>query len=124
MKRVLTNVICIFCLGSTPTFASSFLELACENDETKSYCSVLLQGFITGYKMGYHNGTFNATAAEGERGPELCVPPGLTSGDIYEDMYPYIVKDIEFLDFSLFVAALKAYPCEASGSKNSDKTGG
>ena len=84
----------------------------------------LLQGFLTGYKMGYHNGTFNATAAEGEKGPELCVPYELTPGDIYDDMYPHLRKDIEFSDFALFVAALNAFPCESDEERKSPSDGG
>lgn len=114
MNRGLISVIFVFCFSSFPAFASSFLELACKNDETKVYCAVLLQGFITGYQMGHRVGTVNATAVEGKKGPELCIPSGLSSEDIYDDMYPYLRKDIEVLDLSLFIAAEQAYACESN----------
>lgn len=114
MKRGVISVIFVFCFSSSPAFGSSFLELACKNDETKGYCMSLLQGFLTGYKTGYRFGTVNATATEGEGGPELCIPHGLSAGDIYEDMYPYLNKDLEFVDLALFSAALEAYPCESN----------
>ena len=124
MKRGLISFIFVFCFSSSPVFGSSFLELACKNEETKGYCSVLLQGFITGYEMGYHNGTFNASAAEGEEGPKLCVPDNLTSGDIYDEMHPHLPKDIGFSDLSLFVAALNAFPCETDENQKSPRGGG
>ena len=114
MKRGLISVIFVFCFSSAPAFGSSFLELACKNDETKGYCMALLQGFLTGYQMGHHSATFNATAAEDKKGPELCIPAGLKPGDIYDDIYPHLRKDIEFLDLSLFIAAQQAYGCESN----------
>ena len=114
MKRGLISVIFVFCFSSSPAFGSSLLELACKNDETASYCMVLLQGFLTGYEIGHHTGTFNATAAEDKKGPELCIPSGLKPGDVYDDMYQHLRKDIEFLDLSLFNAAQQAYPCESN----------
>ena len=94
--------------------ASDFLDLACGDVEQKGYCIALLQGFLSGYKMGYHNGTYNAQAAPSDQGPQLCVPSDLSPGKIYDDIYPHIPEGLGYLDMSLFVAALKAYPCEES----------
>ena len=124
MKPCLITIISFLCFSTSQAFASNFLEVACENDDSKGYCIALIQGFLTGYKMGHHNGAFNAAAAEGEKGPELCVPHDLTPGDIYDDMYPHLRKDIEFLDFSLFVAALNAFPCESDEERKSPSDGG
>ena len=35
--------------------ASDCLDLACGDVEQKGYCIALLQGFLSGYKMGYQN---------------------------------------------------------------------
>jgi hypothetical protein len=124
MKACIVIIICFFCFSTTQAFASNFLEVACENDDSKGYCMALLQGFLTGYQLGHHNGTFNATAAEGEAGPKLCVPDNLTSGDIYDEMHPHLSKDIGFLDLSLLVAALNAFPCEKDENKKNSMGGG
>lgn len=112
MKRFLVTALSLLFLSSPQAFTSSFLEMTCRDDETKGYCMALLQGFLTGYKMGYHNGTFNAAAEN--KDPELCIPRDVTTEEIYEDMFPYLREDIGTLDFTLFVAALSTYPCEAN----------
>ena len=96
-------------------FAEDFLDMVCKDDARKDHCMILFRGFLTGYAMGYHNGTHNALAASNEKGPELCVPAELTNNDIYEDMHqhlPDFPDELAMLDMSLFVAALRAYPCE------------
>jgi hypothetical protein len=112
MRLVLLTGIFVFTCSTSKALASDFLGMACEDAETKSYCMVLLQGFLTGYKIGHHNATSNASAVAGEKGPELCIPVDLTAGDIYEDMHPHLPQGVGFLDMSLFIAALSAYPCD------------
>lgn len=112
MKRFLVTALSFFCLSSPQAFTSDFLEMTCRDDETQGYCMALLQGFLTGYKMGHHNGTFNATAVGDDKGPELCIPRDVTTEEIYEAMYPHLRKDLGFLDLSLFIAAQTAYPCD------------
>lgn len=94
--------------------ASNFPDLAFGDVEQKGDCIALLQGFLSGYKMGYQNGTYNAQAAPSDQGPQLCVPSDLSPGKIYDDIYPHIPEGHGYLDMSLFVAALKTYPCEAN----------
>ena len=112
-QRLLTAIFVIACHPSQ-ALASDFLGLACGDVREKGYCITLLQGFLSGYNLGYHNGTYNAQAAPSDQGPQLCVPSDLSPGKIYDDMHPHIPEGLGVLDMSLFVAALKAYPCEES----------
>lgn len=114
MRRLILAVILLTSYTPSKALARDFLDLVCGDIETKDYCIVLMQGFVSGYQIGYANGTHNATAAPSDRGPELCVPYDLTSGEIYDDMRPHMPEGLGVLDMSLFIAALEAYPCDVS----------
>jgi len=107
-------VIPLLSYGSSPALASDTLEMVCGDVQDKGYCMVLLQGFLSGYQLGYANGTHNAVAKESEKGPELCVPSNLTMGDLYHDIHPHLPEGLGVLDMSLFVGALKTYPCDTN----------
>ena len=115
MRLRLFSMVAVLACSPLNTSASDFLDTVCGSSETKAYCMTLLQGFLSGYNLGYHNGTHNAKAAPDERGPELCVPYGVKPADLYEDIRPHLPEGLGVLDMSLFVGALKAYPCEDDG---------
>ena len=114
MKRRLLIAALMLALNSSHALASDMLEMACGSADTKAYCMMLLQGFLTGYKTGYITGTQDAESASGDASQKLCVPSDLTPEDYYEDMKPHLPEGLGFLDLSLFLSARKAYPCNAS----------
>ena len=75
---------------------------------------VLLQGFVSGYDLGYENATRHAATKLEGKGLELCMPFNLTMGEMYEDMLPHLPEGLGVLDFSLLIAARKAYPCDGN----------
>ena len=112
MKWLQLIAVSLLSYSSLPALASDTLETVCGDVENKAYCMVLLQGFLSGYQLGYANGTHNAVAEPSDKGPELCLPSNLTMGDMYRDIHPNLPEGLGVLDMSLFIGALEAYPCD------------
>jgi hypothetical protein len=114
MKWLQLIAVSLLSSSSLPALASDTLEKLCGDVENKAYCMVLLEGFLSGYQLGYRNGTLNASAEPSDKGPELCLPSNLTMGDMYRDIHPHLPEGLGVLDMSLFIGAVKAYSCGAN----------
>ena len=112
----LRGALLAFFLLNPFTALASVLSIACDDGYDEGCCMMLLQGFVSGYMMGFENSEHSGSGAPNGEKSKLCIPAGISSKELYDAIKPNLEDIMGYLDISIYTAAISTYPCHSPDS--------